>query len=153
LRRCMWLLFIFAVLNETFLLWPGDVLLIYALAGPFLLFFRNSEPRQMFIAAAILIVTMVAWPYVIPHAPSPTPSAAQQAADLLAERNARLGSYGETLAFMARTDWQWTYKLKTIWWIMDAAAFMLIGMALYRLRIITGAASTSTYVLLVAVGF
>ena len=152
LRRCLWLLLVFAVLNETFLLWPGDILLIYALAGPFLLLFRNSEPRQIFIAAAILLVAMVLWPYVVPHHQGPAESAAQQAADLLVERHARLGSYGDTLAFMLRIDWQWTYKLHFLWWVMDAAAFMLIGMALYRLRIITGAAPVSIYAFLALAG-
>ena len=152
LRRCGWLL-AFAVVNEIILLWPGDVLLIYALAGPFLLLFRNSEPRRMFVAAAVLIAVMALWPYVMPHGPAVVESVKQQAAALAAERAARLGTYRDTVAFMLRTDWQWTYKLKTFWWIMDAAAFMLIGMALYRYGILSASARIRTYALFALIGF
>ena len=152
LRRCGWLL-AFAAVNETILLWPGDVLLIYALAGPILLLFRDSEPRRIFLAAAILLGVMALWPYVIPHGVAVAESAKQQAAALAAERAARLGTYRDTLAFMLRTDWDWTYKLKTFWWIMDAAAFMLIGMALYRYGILSATARLRTYALFALVGF
>ena len=152
LRRCGWLL-MFGIVNETFLLWPGDILLIYALAGPFLLLFRNSSPRQMLVAASILLVVLAIWPYVVPHGPPHAESAAQQAAALATKRGAHLGSYGDTLVFVSRRSWNATFELETIMWILDAAAFMLIGMALHRYRIFSASASLRTYGLLALVGF
>ncbi len=152
LRRCAWL-FVFGLVNETALLWPGDILVIYALAGPALLLFRNAEPRYALYAAAILLFVLALWPYLVPHGSSVAGSAGEQAAALAAERSARLGSYGDTLGFMLRTAWDWTYTPKFLWWILDAMAFMLIGMALHRFGVFSATARTGTYALFAFAGF
>jgi uncharacterized protein len=55
LRRLFWL-FMFGVLDMTLLLWPQDILNIYAIAGLFVLPFATARPRTLAIAAATVIV-------------------------------------------------------------------------------------------------
>ncbi|HEX6661831.1 MAG TPA: DUF418 domain-containing protein [Sphingomicrobium sp.] len=54
LRRLFWL-FMFGVLDMTLLLWPGDILNIYAIAGLIVLPFATARPRMLVIGALIAI--------------------------------------------------------------------------------------------------
>ena len=45
-KRNAWLL-VFGLINGYLLLWPGDILLTYALAGFFLFFFRNLSTKAL----------------------------------------------------------------------------------------------------------
>ncbi|HEY3813137.1 MAG TPA: DUF418 domain-containing protein [Caulobacteraceae bacterium] len=50
----------------------------------------------------------------------------------------------------------WIYRHLSVWsWpgVVECLSFMLIGVALYRLGILTGAASTRTYVLMALIGY
>lgn len=52
-RRCFWLL-CFGILNATLLLWPGDILLVYAIAAPVILLFLRASNTRLLVAAAIV---------------------------------------------------------------------------------------------------
>ncbi len=54
LRRLFWLL-VFGAINATLLLWPGDILNVYAMAGLLVLPFATSRPRTLCISAAVVI--------------------------------------------------------------------------------------------------
>ena len=54
LRRLFWL-FMFGVLDMTLLLWPGDILNIYAIAGLIALPFATAAPRKLASSAAIVL--------------------------------------------------------------------------------------------------
>ncbi|MFT5561773.1 MAG: hypothetical protein ACI9Z9_001650, partial [Litorivivens sp.] len=56
-KRTFWLL-IFGLFNAYILLWNGDILVTYALAGALLYLLRNRSAKSMFIIAAILIALM-----------------------------------------------------------------------------------------------
>jgi uncharacterized protein len=60
LRRLFWL-FMFGVLDATLLLWPGDILQIYAMAGLLVLPFATARPRKLAISAAIVIAALSAF--------------------------------------------------------------------------------------------
>jgi uncharacterized protein len=53
LRRLFVLLLIGVV--HAFLIWPGDILIVYALLGALLIFFRKAKPRTLLIWAVILM--------------------------------------------------------------------------------------------------
>src|SRR3954468_23333222 len=57
LRRLFWL-FMFGVVDMTLLLWPGDILSIYAIAGLVALPFTLARPRTLAIGALIAIVSV-----------------------------------------------------------------------------------------------
>lgn len=58
-KRTFWLLII-GLFNAYVLLWNGDILVTYALAGAILYLFRNKSARSLFIMATILILLMSA---------------------------------------------------------------------------------------------
>ena len=60
LRRLFWL-FMFGVLDMTLLIWPGDILNIYAIAGLIALPFATATPRKLMISAAIVLAGVSAF--------------------------------------------------------------------------------------------
>jgi uncharacterized protein len=64
LRRLWWLL-LFGVLDMTLLLWPGDILNIYAMAGLAILPFAAAKPRTLAIGAAIALAGVSV--YMVAH--------------------------------------------------------------------------------------
>ena len=56
-KRTFWLL-LFGLFDAYVLLWNGDILVTYALAGALLFPLRNLSPRKLLISAAILIALM-----------------------------------------------------------------------------------------------
>ncbi|NOX51391.1 MAG: DUF418 domain-containing protein [Gammaproteobacteria bacterium] len=59
-KRNFWLL-VFGLFNMYVLLWPGDVLLTYAIAGAILYLVRNAPVKQLLISAGLLIALMSAF--------------------------------------------------------------------------------------------
>jgi len=60
LRRLFWL-FMFGIVDMTLLLWPGDILNIYAIAGLIVLPFATARPRTLAIGAVIAIAGVSAY--------------------------------------------------------------------------------------------
>src|SRR4030095_16827280 len=80
-RRTMWLI-VFGLVNAYLLLWPGDILYYYGVAGLLLFVFRNVAPRNLIAAAAVIMilqtsVTVTEW-YGY-HEASAAAAAAQEA--------------------------------------------------------------------------
>lgn len=133
LRRLI-LLLLFGIVDSTVLLWPGDILTIYALAGLLALILHPLKPIQLLSAAAVILLLLSVWAGL--EAPSFQPADTVYSTRMLAtERAARLGSYWQTFDYMSYVSWRWTLNALTYRWIGDALAFMLIGMALHRLGI------------------
>lgn len=151
LSRSWWLL-LFGVVNSTLLLWPGDILIIYALAAPALLLFRDAKPRVLFGAAAVVLAVLALWAVVISFEPVESEDLVERAHTVALEGEARLGSYWDTLRFMTEKSLEWTLSPGTVWWVLDAFAFMLIGMGLFRLGWLDGKASLKLYGALALIG-
>jgi uncharacterized protein len=147
-RRSFWLL-IFGVINSTLLLWPGDILLIYALASPIILLNLRSSLLRLLIVSGLILLGLSVWSYFLAE----SGEISGIVPGLAAEQSARLGGYGDNLAFMWRTALEWTFTPGVLWWVADAAAFMLVGMALYRLGVFSPSASSVGHWFLFAVGF
>lgn len=149
-RRCFWLL-IFGIVNSTLLLWPGDILLVYALASPVILLFLRASALRLALGAAMILIGLSVWSYL--RASGVEASASYDRPDLAAEQAARLGGYGANLAFMWDTTIRWTFAPGLLWWVLDAAGFMLVGMVLFRVGVFSPSASSAVRWLLVLVGF
>jgi uncharacterized protein len=130
LRRLI-LLLLFGIVNSTLLLWPGDILIIYALAGVVVVILHPLRPAQLASAAAVILLLLSAW--AANEAWDLAPEVTVYSPEMLArEGAARLGSYWRTFDYMAYISWSWTVNALTYRWVGDAAAFMLVGMALYK---------------------
>lgn len=142
---------LFAIgLAHAYLIWPGDILLNYAICGVILLLFYRLSAVWL-LAAGIgfkaIHFAFLIWPGLpdilfqswvfgwwldIGEAP-------------MSGVEAYAGSYGDLFEYNAwRNQFiQWTAMLDYRIW--NAAGFMLIGMALYRGGVLTGEASTRVY--------
>lgn len=178
------LLLAFGVFDGLVLLWTGDILALYALAGLILYFLRNWRPRALFIAAgfvfaylAMLYAAMFFALTVLPEQAAAVQarlnageaaSVAEQAlltewielranfyppdAALANEAVKFQGTWPE--AFLANAAELWllftqAYPLFLFW---DAAACMLLGMALYKNGTLQGRRSPRFYARLAAIG-
>lgn len=137
-------------LAHAYLIWPGDILINYALCGPLLLLFYHMSPRQLFfwaLASKALHLIMLQWQFIYDETfyrllfawwleigPAP-----------MSEGAAYAGSYFDLLRYNAwRNQFiQWTAMLDYRIW--NALAFMLAGMGLYKLNLLSGAASVALY--------
>ncbi|RVT91091.1 DUF418 domain-containing protein [Sphingomonas crocodyli] len=130
LRRLL-LLFLFGVANGTVLLWPGDILTTYAVAGLAVLAFRDKPPQSMLIAGLVAIGLMSLL-MSIEVGMMPSENFLYSPETLATETAARQGDYAANLAYLSHVTAKWTLDLASILWVAEAAGFMMIGMALWR---------------------
>lgn len=145
----MSILFLIGVAH-AYLLWPGDILITYAVCAPFLLLAcHQSAARLLIIGVLLKIVGLVfnEWPQVyeatlerilfswwVDYGEAPSTIA-----------EAYAGNYGDLFSYNAwRNQFlQWTgLPYFRIW---NALGFMLIGMGLFKLGVLQGARSALFY--------
>lgn len=131
LRRLS-LLLLFGIIDATLLLWPGDILATYALAGAIALCFRRLPPLRLLGLVGIVMLLLSIWGAL--EAPGIRAADMVYSPQMLArEEAARLGSYGDSLAYMTLVSWIWAKGGFLYVWIGDALMFVLLGMALHKL--------------------
>lgn len=141
-----------------FVIWFGDILLVYALTGALLYPVRNFKPRTlMLIGIAVLVLGMliaVGMGQLLASIPekqragmSPTPE--QYAQQVEQVRSGLSGSliYNALMAIQAQI---FGFFLWTSW---RALGLMLIGMALMKLGFFTGKRSTALYLATTILGY
>jgi uncharacterized protein len=119
------------LIDCTLLLWPGDILIIYALAGFAVLILHPLKPQWLLLIAATVLLAISGWEAseartIIAAATVYTPRM------LAIESAGRLGNYLHAVEFMGSVSWLWTVNPLTYRWVGDTGAMMLVGMALYR---------------------
>ncbi len=171
-RRMLWL-FVFGMVH-AYLLWWGDILVTYALAGLFIFPFRKLSPAvQIGIGLVVLASLLAANLYEASalaslRAAAQAPGASQQAlktwqeasqlvAPTPALRHAEIAGFrgGFTEAFQARAQ---VAKLLQLYLmptgeIPEAIGQMFLGMALFRLGFFTLKWSSRAYAAMIAVGY
>jgi uncharacterized protein len=152
-RRIGWLLVI--GLGHAYLLWYGDILVGYALAGLLLVSFRDREPATLarigfiFLLAPFaseVFAALVQGPAVIADQWRPAAATLQQ--EVATYRSGWLAQMDHRVptAFRRQTS---GFVGSTLW---RAGGSMFLGMALYRWGVFTGERSTQFYRRLVAGG-
>lgn len=160
------------------LMWPGEILWNYGVSGLFLLAFRTARTRTLVVAAALLIAGLTAdtahWTWqkvdqyhegvaaMTTHAPGHAEAVraveAQRAAvhpgpRVIAERVAQRTHLPSLLRWSAN---YWAGEnIGITGWVdlAESVAFMLVGMALFRTGVLTGAAPAATYRRLMLIGY
>ena len=183
-RRTLWLI-VFGLVNGYVLLWSGDVLFFYGIAGLVLFVFRNLPPRRLLVLATAFMILQTSISVVEWHNFHDTQQQAQAANARQAAGQALTGEDYEALEAYSVLESEWrpdrddlegmvanirdSYAsafavLKTHTWFMETEFFfrhgiveclgmMLLGMALLKLGVLTGASSTRTYLSMVVVGY
>jgi len=182
MRRMIWMLF-FGLVHGYLLLWTGEILYDYALMGFLVFPFRKLAPKKLIIIAAFLFSAGAVWSYFQYKADiklvenvaivNEKEAAGEELTKELKEakfkwekiqehkspefvketnENMRKG-YFEVVAFLApinmETDTLWFYRYN-LW---DILSMMMLGIALYKLKIITGDKSAKFYALMVLLGY
>ena len=169
-KRTFWLL-IFGLINGYVLMWLGDILFTYALAGFILYFLRNMSAKGLAILSMVLFACLCAYSAALNLGLEFLRSAANQNAEAAAgwaefydvfapseaakkaEIAQRTGSF---LALMSWSAAEYTIMLLTfipMLLVWDALVFMCIGMALYRYQVLQGAHSDRFYLFIALAGF
>ncbi|WP_339751253.1 DUF418 domain-containing protein [Algoriphagus aquimarinus] len=181
-RRITWLL-VFGLIHGYLLLWTGEILYQYALMGFLVYSFRSMAPKFLIATAIVLFSIGTFWLYVNytdtkkwiaeleevqvveskgeeltkelkaaksrweKYEEKRSPEAIQEYNDEMHK------GYFKVVAHLAPenfdSDTLWPYKYD-VW---DVLSMMLIGMALFKLRVLTGEKANSFYLAMVGIGY
>jgi uncharacterized protein len=182
--RRLLVLFLFGLFNAYILLWPGDILYTYALAGMFIFPLHRLSPKRMFVVAGIIMILFSlkrSWqqqgPIRLKEAADVAIAAGSKASEgqrsdidawksfemkqTLAHKRAEaevqtsctLGDFSTLFFFNAGVVYFLETEFTYDFFFLDAFSFMLIGMALFRLGVLSGKKSRRFYLLLFTAGF
>lgn len=179
-RRTIWLA-LFGLAHGFALLMPGDILLIYGLAGLFAFPFRILAPRTLLIWAAVamayLLATLISEEYAEYEMGTEAIKleGAQAAGQTLSEEDIskieawrdysalptdedisniianRTGDVATVYATNAETVIEYNDTGGLLYWSVDALMMMMLGMAFFKWRIITAERSLKFYIMLAAI--
>ncbi len=181
-RRITWLL-VFGLIHGYLLLWTGEILYQYALMGFLVYSFRSMAPKFLIATAIILFSIGTLWLYVnytntkkwmaeleevkafeadgmeltkeLESAKSRwekyeekrTPESVQEYNDEMHKGYFKVVAHLAPENFDSDTLWPYKYDL----W--DVLSMMLIGMALFKLGVLTGEKPNSFYLAMVGIGY
>ena len=169
-KRTFWLL-IFGLINGYVLMWSGDILFTYALAGFILYFLRNMSAKGLAILSVVLFACLCAYSTAFNLGLEFLRSAANQNAEAAAgwaefydvfapseaakkaEIAQRTGSFLALMSWSVAAYTEVLFEIVPMLMLWDALVFMCIGMALYRYRVLQGAHSDRFYLFTALAGF
>lgn len=157
-RRMFWLM-IFGVTHAV-LLWYGDILFTYSLCGLILFLFRRRRPWILITVGVVLALIpaflMLGFPHFIKQAP-------EEDLEAIASMWAPSAEHAAEQEQIFRGDYTGQVKERfKVWKEMFGfiliygpriLGVMLVGMALFKTGVITGARSTTFYRALLVLGF
>jgi uncharacterized protein len=181
-RRILWLIF-FGLFHYYLLLWYGEILYVYGIMGLIIFSFRNMAPKKLVLAALFLIFCGTIWNYadyraavkltnnvaaVAQHKAEGKPLTAEliaaekewqeraekrsPAAIEDANRSMRKG-YFELVKFLAPVNMKFdtTFAYRHDLW--DVLSMMMIGIALFKWKVLTAQLSYRFYLLMLLIGY
>ena len=182
-RRTL-LLILFGLIDGYLLLWHGDILFFYGVAGLLLFFVRGWQPRRLFIVG-VLILTVLSlvnlagsWAdsYYSPIAevaeqklergesltqeeimaqdivaslPLEEPTQEEISNSVEARKSGYLSAFGPNIE--DTTEAFVIFGLYSLYW--ESLAMMMVGIALFKLGVFDASRSTTTYVLMLVIGW
>jgi len=158
-RRMFWLLIIGLV--HAYLLWPGDILVSYALCGLFIFLFRNVRPGRLVIAAMIFLVIGSSlsclsgwgsryWPEEMVTEMErgfypPPEEIAEEIEHMRGGFSSQMKVRVPNAAYMHAT----VFPFYMVW---RGAGAMLLGMALFKWGVLSALAKRKTYLTFIILG-
>jgi uncharacterized protein len=181
-RRLTWLL-VFGLINGYLLLWRGEILYNYALMGFLVFSFRSLKPRQLILISVFLSAVGTLWSYTeykkdvkfieqVELAQKYTKEGKALSADMkeaderwkkrtadrsaegvaASDKNMQKG-YLNVVAYLAPINTHYNELFPYRYDVWDILNMMLLGIALYKLKILSGEKSYGFYVLMVLLGY
>lgn len=156
-KRMFWLL-LFGLIHAYFI-WPGDILVAYAICGSLVFFFRKKSIRTLFIMAVILFLIPISLNFMTYYG---MPKDALESTfaffypsteQIAVQTKIMQGSYLEQMPLRLEN----ALELQTLVFMIEifwrTSAMMLLGMILYRKGILSAEKSTEYYKKMIWVGF
>ena len=158
LRRRLLVLAIFGLIHGL-ALWFGDILLLYAWSGVFMMLCRSWSPKRLLWTGVGLVASFsllelggevfsALQPY---DATKAAESLAKQGADILkiieTVRSGWLGAMTENLKM-----WAMVQGMSMILFVIPTVGLMMIGLGLFKSGYLTGRAKTGTYATMLVIG-
>jgi len=157
--RALWFRRMFVLLCigllHAYLIWPGDILVPYALCGILLLWWmRNRTARTLLVSAVVTLAVGAA--LAVAHGLMwDSMSEADRATELelmmptreqaLGHVNLMLGSYWRWVAGSAASTFMFETMFFVLFFFWRCGGMMLLGMSLYKSGFLEGRLSSSTY--------
>lgn len=181
-KRTFFLL-LFGMFDSFVLLWTGDILILYAMAGALLYPLRNARPKTLLIlSATVLVCTSILFAVSGVFVEEGRDAAARIDADPSAEHSLeerelaalwtgsenqftynesaieeeldiRRGSYIEIADYSAKKVIDSLLFFTPVYMLWDCVGMMLLGMGLYRMGVLSAQRSKKNYLQLAIGGF
>ena len=181
-KRTFFLL-LFGMFDSFVLLWTGDILILYAMAGALLYPLRNARPKTLLIlSATVLLCTSILFAVSGVFVEEGRDAAARIDADPSAEHSPeerelaalwtdsenqfsynesameeeldiRRGSYLEIADYSAKKVIDSLLFFTPVYMLWDCVGMMLLGMGLYRMGVLSAQRSKKNYLQLAIGGF
>lgn len=181
-RRLTWLL-LFGVLHAYLLIWSGEILFNYALMGFLVYSFRRLPPKKLIIIAVVLFSIGTLWNFMEYKGKAEMLENVEKATALKAEgkeldkeqkgalkeweqiqedrspenisfynESMRKG-YFDVVAFNAPIVFKWKTYGPYRYDVWDVLSMMLLGIALFKLKILSGEKPVRFYLAMVLIGY
>jgi uncharacterized protein len=181
-RRLMWLL-LFGILHGYLLIWSGEILFNYALMGFLVYSFRRLAPKTLVIIAIVLLSIGSLWEYLEYRGKADmldkvalattlktegkeldrdTKGAVQEWEEIQEKRSTEsINYYNESMrkgyfdvvAFNAPAVFEWKTYGPYRYDVWDVLSMMLLGIALFKWKILSGEKSIQFYALMTLIGY
>ncbi|MGZ0016370.1 DUF418 domain-containing protein [Yeosuana sp. AK3] len=181
-RRLTWLL-VFGLIHGYLLLWTGEILYNYALMGFLVFSFRNMSPKKLILIAVLLISIGTLWEFSRYHDDLKfleevstvkqyktegkelteelkqandkwEKIAYEKSPEAIAKYNANMRKdYFSVVSFLAPINQHDNEHFPYRYDVWDVLSMMLLGIALYKLKILSSEKSFKFYGLMVLAGY
>jgi uncharacterized protein len=181
-RRLTWLLFL-GLVHCYLLLWVGEILYNYALMGFLVFSFRNMSPKKLILIALFLFSAGALWTYsdykkdvklveqvaVIKNYKASGKELTKELKEADGEWESRMSKrstaaieeynsnmrkgYFDVVLFLVPVNQHYNESFPYRYDVWDILSMMLLGIALYKLNILSAAKSVSFYILMLLLGY
>jgi uncharacterized protein len=157
--RALWFRRMFVLLAiglvHAYFIWPGDILVPYALCGILLLWWMRNRTARTLLVSAIVMLTIGAAFAVVHGLTWGSMSEADRAVELelmmptreqaLGHVSLMLGSYSQFVAGNAPSTFMFETMFFLLFFFWRCGGMMLLGMSLYKSGFLEGRLPSSTY--------
>ena len=181
-RRLLWML-VFGLIHGYLLLWVGEILYNYALMGFLVFSFRNLAPKKLILVASILVAIGILWQYAdhknnielitnVEQAKKCKAEGKELSKELIEahkkwekinedkspesvkENNENMHKgYFDVVGFLKPINEKYNVHDPYRYDVWDVLSMMLLGIAFFKLKILTAEKSFRFYFLMILIGY